>query len=300
MLTLFRFLSRCPLWILHGAGRLVGWASFVFSASYRKRFRANVTQAGVAASASQEAIGHAGRMLLELPYLWMRPSGSADLLQLNWEGEALVEAAHAKGKGLVLMTPHMGCFEVTAQGYAQRFAQILAPITVLYRPARKAWLRPLVDTSRVRPGLSAVPANLSGVRQMIRALRRGETVGLLPDQVPPEGMGVWAPFFGKPAYTMTLAARLVQQTGAVPLLIWGERLPWGRGYTIRVSAFDEAIPSSAASAENAAAVINRAMERLIRQCPQQYLWSYDRYKSAPAIAKEAQEESAASHAASTD
>ena len=113
MLTLFRFLSRCPLWILHGAGWLVGWASFVFSVSYCKRFRANVTQAGVAASASQEAIGHAGRMLLELPYLWMRPSGSADLLQLNWEGEALVEAAHAKGKGLVLMTPHMGCFEVS-------------------------------------------------------------------------------------------------------------------------------------------------------------------------------------------
>jgi Kdo2-lipid IVA lauroyltransferase/acyltransferase len=106
---------------------------------------------------------------------------------------------------------------------------------------------------------------------------------------------VWAPFFGKPAYTMTLAARLVQQTGAVPLLIWGERLPWGRGYTIRVSAFIEPIPPSsstpAATSEEAAAVINRAMERLIRQCPQQYLWSYDRYKSAPAIAAEAAVES---------
>jgi Kdo2-lipid IVA lauroyltransferase/acyltransferase len=289
MLTLFRFLSRCPLWILHGAGWFVGWVSYCFSATYRQRFRANVAQAGISVAASKDAIAHAGRMLMELPYLWMRPSGADDLLQLHWEGEALVEAALAKGKGLVLMTPHMGCFEVTAQGYAQRFAQTLAPITVLYRPARKAWLRPLVDTSRERPGLSAVPANLSGVRQMIRALRRGETVGLLPDQVPPDGMGVWAPFFGKPAYTMTLAARLVQQTGAVPLLIWGERLPWGRGYTVRVSAFDEAIPPSTATAEEAATVINRAMEHLIRQCPQQYLWSYDRYKSAPAIAKEAQE-----------
>ena len=295
MLTLFRFLSRRPLWILHGAGWLVGWGSYLFSASYRQRFKANAAQAGMSFQTSHEAIAHAGRMLMELPYLWMRPSGSDDLLKLNWEGEALVEAAHAKGKGLVLMTPHMGCFEVTAQGYAQRFAHRLAPITVLYRPARKAWLRPLVDTSRVRPGLSAVPANLSGVRQMIRALRRGETVGLLPDQVPPDGMGVWAPFFGKPAYTMTLAARLVQQTGAVPLLIWGERLPWGRGYTVRVSAFDEAIPPSSAAAEAAAAVINRAMERLIRQCPQQYLWSYDRYKSAPVIAQEAQEDSAASN-----
>jgi Kdo2-lipid IVA lauroyltransferase/acyltransferase len=290
MLTLFRSLSRCPLWILHGMGWVIGWVSYCFSASYRQRFRANVTQAGVSAVTSRAAIAQAGRMLMELPYLWMRPSGPGDQLPLQWEGQALIEAAHAQGKGVVLMTPHMGCFEVTAQGYAQRFAQSLAPITVLYRPARKAWLRPLVDTSRERPGLSAVPANLSGVRLMIRALRRGETVGLLPDQVPPNGMGVWAPFFGKPAYTMTLAARLVQQTGAVPLLIWGERLPWGRGYTIRVSKFDEAIPPSSATSEDAAAVINRAMERLIRQCPQQYLWSYDRYKSAPAIAAEAADE----------
>ncbi|MBC7716803.1 MAG: lysophospholipid acyltransferase family protein [Pseudorhodobacter sp.] len=300
MLTLFRFLSRCPLWILHGIGWLVGWVSYSFSNPYRQRFKANVAQAGVPATASQSAVGHAGRMLLELPYLWMRPSGPHDLLPLQWEGQALIEEAHALGKGLVLMTPHMGCFEVTAQGYAQRFAHSLVPITVLYRPARKAWLRPLVDTSRERPGLTAVPANLSGVRQMIRALRRGETVGLLPDQVPPDGMGVWAPFFGKPAYTMTLAARLVQQTGAAALLIWGERLPWGRGYTIRVSRLIESIPPSTAGAAEAASVINRAMERLIRQCPQQYLWSYDRYKTAPAIAQEAREDSVAAHAARKD
>jgi Kdo2-lipid IVA lauroyltransferase/acyltransferase len=293
MLTLLKFLARCPLWILHGMGWLVGWMSYLFSASYRQRFRANVAQADISSTAAQQAVGHSGRMLMELPYLWMRPDDESKPLPLNWEGASLIAQAHAQGKGVVLMTPHMGCFEVTAQGYAQRFAKTLAPITVLYRPARKAWLRPLVDTSRERAGLTAVPANLSGVRQMIRALRRGETVGLLPDQVPPDGMGVWAPFFGKPAYTMTLAARLVQQTGAAALLIWGERLPWGRGYVVRVSKFEEAIPPSTASAEEAAAVINRAMERLIRQCPQQYLWSYDRYKTAPAIAAETAAETAA-------
>jgi KDO2-lipid IV(A) lauroyltransferase len=117
------------------------------------------------------------------------------------------------------------------------------------------------------------------VRQRIRALRRGEAVGLLPDQVPPEGMGVWVPFFDKPAYTMTLAARLVQQTGAVPLLIWGERLPRGAGYTVRVSALGETLPADDPTQAESAAVINRAMERLIRQCPQQYLWGYNRYKT---------------------
>ena len=114
---------------------------------------------------------------------------------------------------------------------------------MLYRPARKEALREVMDQSRARPGVATAPATLAGVRQMIRALRRGEAVGLLPDQVPPEGMGVWVPFFGKPAYTMTLAARLVQQTGAVPLLIWGERLPRGAGYTVRVSELGETLPA---------------------------------------------------------
>ena len=137
---------------------------------------------------------------------------------------------------------------MTAQAYAERYAAAHGPITVLYRPARKPWLRELVDTARSRPGLATAPATLAGVRQMIRALRRGEAVGLLPDQVPPEGLGVWAPFFGQPAYTMTLAARLVQQTGATLLLAWGERLPQGAGYVVRVSAPAEALPSEDAAA----------------------------------------------------
>jgi KDO2-lipid IV(A) lauroyltransferase len=195
------------------------------------------------------------------------------------EGLDLVEAAHAQGKGLLLLTPHLGCFEICAQAYAERFSATFGPITVLYRPARQPWLRAVMEASRTRPGLATAPASLAGVRQMIRALRRGETVGLLPDQVPPDGMGVWARFFDRPAYTMTLAARLVQQTGAIPLLIWGERLPGGAGYTVRFSALGESLPADAQAQAESAAVINRAMERLIRQCPQQYLWGYHRYKA---------------------
>ncbi|HJW11234.1 MAG TPA: lysophospholipid acyltransferase family protein, partial [Albitalea sp.] len=228
--------------------------------------------------AARAAIAEAGRLLAELPYLWMRPASQGIAAQVVVDGLELLESAHARGRGVVFLTPHMGCFEVTAQIYAERWSARFGPITVLYRPARKRWLRELVDTSRTRAGLAAVPATLAGVRQMIRALRRGEAVGLLPDQVPPDGLGVWAPFFGRPAYTMTLAARLVQQTGATPLLAWGERLPHGRGYVLHFSAFDEPLAAAVAQAESAAA-INRAMERLILQRPQQYLWGYDRYKA---------------------
>ena len=279
MLSLFRWLARAPLWFLHALGAALGWLTYAASPSYRRRFNDNVRQAGIAPAAARPAIAAAGRMVAELPFLWLRPPAEPITPRLNWDGQALIEAALRAGRGVVLLTPHMGSFEVTAQAIAQTFAAEFGPITVLYRPARKALLRQWMHASRARPGVATAPATLAGVRQMIRALRRGEAVGLLPDQVPPEGMGVWVPFFGKPAYTMTLAARLAQQTGAVPLLIWGERLAHGAGYTVHVSDLGEALPHADATQAESAAIVNRAMERLIRQCPQQYLWGYHRYKA---------------------
>ena len=279
MLTLFRALSRCPLWFLHGLGALAGWLTYWASPTYRHRFIDNARQAGVAPAEARPAIAAAGRMVAELPYLWLRAAGTPIRCRLDWQAQDLLVAALRERRGVVLLTPHMGSFEITAQAFAQDLAAEFGPLTVLYRPARKAALRRLTDESRARPGLGTAPATLAGVRQMIRALRRGEAVGLLPDQVPPQGMGAWVPFFGRPAYTMTLAARLIQQTGAIPLLAWGERLPHGAGYTVHISALAEPIPSADVAQAESAAVINRAMERLIRQCPQQYLWGYNRYKT---------------------
>ncbi|MCW7539071.1 lysophospholipid acyltransferase family protein [Aquabacterium sp. A7-Y] len=279
MLTLFRLLSRWPLGLLHAFGSFLGWTTWFASPAYRRRFRENVAQAGLGWSEVRPAIASAGRMVMELPWLWLRPAHQPLGAAVEWRGSELIEAAHRAGRGVLFLTPHLGSFEVTAQSYAERFGPAHGPITVLYRPARKAAIRPIVDSSRQRPGLATAPATLAGVRQMIRALRQGQAVGLLPDQVPPEGLGVWAPFFGRPAYTMTLAGRLAQQTGAAVLLAWGERLPRGRGYVVHVRALDEHLPPSGEDrAQSAAAHINRAMERLILQCPQQYLWGYHRYK----------------------
>ncbi|MFT3953331.1 MAG: lysophospholipid acyltransferase family protein [Piscinibacter sp.] len=279
MIRLFRWLSNRSLWLLHTLGAGVGWLGYLFSPTYRRRFRDQVQQAGVDPLAARAAIAEAGRMVMELPFLWMRPASRALAGFTRIEGAELVEAAHAGGRGLLLLTPHLGCFEICAQAYAERFAAQFGPITVLYRPAKQPWLREVMEGSRARPGLATAPASLAGVRQMIRALRRGETVGLLPDQVPPEGMGEWAPFFGREAYTMTLATRLAQQTGAVVLLIWGERLPGGQGYVVRLQPMPEALPADTAAQAESAAIVNRAMENLIRQCPQQYLWGYHRYKA---------------------
>jgi Kdo2-lipid IVA lauroyltransferase/acyltransferase len=285
MRTILAWLSRRPLWFLHAIGAALGWLTWALSPSYRRRFAANAALAGIAPAAAREAVAAAGRMVLELPYLWLRPADAPLAPPVQMPGSEHIDAALAAGRGIVFLTPHLGCFEVTAQAYAERYGAANGPITVLYRPARKRALREVVDGARARPGLAAAPATLAGVRQMIRALRRGEAVGLLPDQVPPEGMGVWAPFFGEPAYTMTLAARLVQQTGAVPLVAWGERLSRGRGFVVRISPLAEPLPlEDAHPADACAAAINRAMETLIRQCPQQYLWGYHRYKTPRAEA----------------
>jgi KDO2-lipid IV(A) lauroyltransferase len=252
--------------VLHLVGAGMGWLAFLLSPTYRRRFLDNAAQAGYGFSQVRRAVGEAGKMVGELPRLWFgRETG------VQWDGAEWIEGVRAQGRGIVFLTPHLGCFEVTARAYAQRFG----PITVLYRPPRKAWVRDVVETARARPNLATAPTALAGVRQMLRALKAGEAVGLLPDQVPPQGLGVWVPFFGRAAYTMTLPARLVQQTGAALLVAWGERLPRGRGYRVHVRPFEGDL---AADVQQAAAQVNAAMEGLVRAGPGQYLWGYARYK----------------------
>ncbi len=277
MLTLVRWLSSWPLWLLHVLGGWLGWLTCVLSPSYRSRLHANAALAGVSVADRRASVAEAGRLVSELPRLWLRPADRPIADPVRWDGLETLQALLDQGRGLVLLTPHLGSFEVSAQAYAERFGA-QQPITVLYRPARKRWLRELEETARARPALATAPATLAGVRQMLRALKRGETVGLLPDQVPPDGMGVWVPFFGQPAYTMTLAARLVQQTGAAVGLLWTERLPGGRGYVVHAEGLPQALPEGGGD-EASARAINAAMEAVIRRCPQQYLWGYHRYKN---------------------
>lgn len=270
MTHLFRWFARLPLWLLHALGWLLGWLSFLLSPTYRRRFLENTRQAGYRVGQVRGAVGAAGRMVGELPRLWLGAP-----VPCEWDNDGCVDAAYGAGRGVIFLTPHLGCFEISAQALAARYAQRYGPLTVLYRPARQPWLAQLMLQARDRPGLVTAPTSLAGVRQMIRSLRSGHAVGLLPDQVPPDGMGVWAPFFGRDAYTMTLSARLAQQTGATVLLLWGERLAWGRGFRLH---FRELREPLSGELDAAVAQVNRAMERLIRECPAQYLWGYARYK----------------------
>ena len=269
MQRFFKIFSRLPLGLAQALGGLLGWCVFVASATYRRRFLAQARQAGLSVDQWRPAVAAAGQLVAELPRLWLGAP-----MPVQWVGQVHVETALADGRGVVFLTPHLGCFEVAAQAYAARFGAA-RPITVLFRPPRQPWLRDWVTRARSRPGLLTAATTQAGVRQLLLALKQGHCVGLLPDQVPPEGQGQWLPFFGRPAYTMTLAARLAQQTGACVLMVWGERLPGGDGFRVHVQPLPRPL---AADTVQATTQINQSLEGLILSCPGQYLWGYARYK----------------------
>lgn len=269
LLALFRLFARLPLPVLHRMGRTLGLLVYLCPGRYRKRLQSNARQAGYdAPNFARQAAAETGAMILETPRVWLRTA--ACLQQTHSDDDAVVKQALAQGRGILYLTPHLGCFEITARYLIQH-----GPITVMYRPPRQAALEPLMEQARNTSGLKAVPATMQGVREFVRALKRGEAVGMLPDQVPGSGEGIWAPFFGKPAYTMTLAAKLALQTGVAVILTAGERLPGGKGWRIHYVRLDEPLPATAAELATA---INAAMESLIRRFPTQYLWAYNRYK----------------------
>ncbi len=279
VLLLARLLAKLPLSVLHGLGAACGWMVYLVSPRYRSCLSTNLRTAGFSQAAlRRQAIAEAGKGLLELPAIWLRPHAMVAGLVKQVSGWDLVEAALARRRGIIFLTPHLGCFEVAAQYYAQR-PPALAPLTALYRPPKKQAVEALMRAGRARPNLHLASADLRGVRTLLRALKRGEAIGILPDQAPGVGEGVWAEFFGRPAYTMTLAGRLAASSGAEIVLAYAERLPRGGGYHLHLAT----MPASLAG-ESAERRLNRALEDLIRQCPAQYGWGYNRYK-VPAGAK---------------
>jgi len=269
-LFLLRLLARLPLPVLHTLGRFLGRLVYALPGRYRKRLRANAAQAGYRTPAfARRAAAQTGAMIAEIPRVWFNNADS--LARVVSDDEHVVAQARAENRGILYLTPHLGCFEITARHLAR-----LAPLTVMFRPPRTQALAPAMTIARNTSGVIAVPANLQGVRAFVRALKRGEAVGMLPDQTPGKGDGIWAPFFGRMAYTVTLPGKLATQTGVAVILTAGERLPGGRGWRIHYVRVPEPLP---ASPEAQAALINRAMETLIRRFPEQYLWSYHRYKT---------------------
>lgn len=270
LLTAFALL---PLPVVHGLGKLLGWLGSALSLQHARISAENLQSSGIYPKpdefkkATRRSIGESGKALLESLAIWLRSDQRQTALVKSFDGWHHIDQAFARGKGIIFLSPHIGCFEITSLYVADRF-----PITVLYRSPRHAWMLPIMNLGRQRGKISLVQANAQGVKHLLKALQRGEAIGILPDQAPQEGDGEWAPFFGKPAYTMTLASKLARTTGAQVLMVFGERLSYGRGYAIHVRPVAE-------GGIDTPSLLNSEIERTILQCPHQYLWGYDRYKA---------------------
>ena len=268
--ALMRLGARMPLSALHFFGAALGWLVYGVSRTYRRRCRENLKGSGLCVGETvyrktlHAAVAETGKSITELSRVWFGQDEEIDRI-VRCDDWNVVESARGGGKGLIFLTPHLGCFEISALYGARRL-----PLTILYRPPKRAGLEALMQAGRQRAKAKLAPANLHGVRLLIKALRRGEAIGILPDQAPGVGEGEWAEFFGRPAYTMTLVSRLQASTGAAVVMAFAERLPRGAGYCLHLE------PVTADPLSPAA--LNRAVERVVSRCPAQYLWGYNRYK----------------------
>ena len=205
-----------------------------------------------------------GKFIVETFAIWQKEEAELLAMIKQVHGWSMVKDALQLGKGVIFLTPHLGCFEITSIYYGSKH-----PITVLYRAPKQAWLIAFMQAGRSRTGVTLAEANAGGVRKLMQALKRNEAIGILPDQIPAEGEGEWADFFGKPAYTMTLASKLAEKTGATVIMAYGERLADGAGYEIHLQKIESiATPG----------LLNKAIEAQIAQKPTQYLWRYNRFK----------------------
>jgi KDO2-lipid IV(A) lauroyltransferase len=268
---LARILGSMPLRFVLALGAGAGCLAYALSPRYRRHTRANLALAFPDATLGRRLAvsAGAGRAAIEGVRVLARPPEESRRRVREAIGWEALEAALGEGSGVLLISPHLGCFEVVGPFKGEH------PLTALYRPNRNAMLQALIEHGRLRYAqLAAV--DRGGVRAVLSALKRGEIVLMLPDQVPNAGEGVWEPFFGRPAYTMTLAARLSEVAGVRTFFYCGEILPRGAGFRLH---FLEPDPRLTGNTRARVAAINRNLERLALRHPDQYLWGYNRYKT---------------------
>ncbi len=264
MLFFLRLFSRLPLPVAHACGALLGLAS-LFYGRHRALLRENLGLTGLYSPARLLRAGlELGKGLAELPLVWLAPLPRVFGLIREVHGWEHIEAA--RGQGIALLAPHLGCWEICGMFIASRL-----PFTALYTPPRQEWVHAMMRDGRERAGLKTVPPTTGGVRALLGRLKAGEATFILPDQSANRGEGLWIRFLDYPAYMPALPYRLIASTGAVPLLVFAERLSWGRGYRLHI----EPLPLSPdGGRETLAIVASQAMSALIRRHPAQYLWSY--------------------------
>jgi KDO2-lipid IV(A) lauroyltransferase len=263
-------IAAMPLGFAQVIGGGLGLLAFMGSKHYRSLFKQHYLSAATQNHFPVRfwsAVCASGMLFSDSLWIWRNPSKALSFTEIsNWE---VVETAINEGHGLVMLTPHLGGFEIIPRVLAQHF-----PATILYRPARQDWLNDVIEGGRAYPNMHFVPTNLQGVRQMTRALIRGEAIGILPDQVPSGGDGIWSSFFGRPAYTTTLPARLANRHQTPVVMFTAKRKGLGQGWLMQATRLHTFSEDPVTSCNE----LNTAIEAAILIAPEQFIWAYNRFK----------------------
>ncbi len=275
-----QLLTHLPLSWNHRLGALAGWLAWRLPTRARRITLRNLERCLPELPAVQQkrlarySLMETGKTATEIGPLWHWPEWRIRRLVHEVSGLHHLRDALDEGKGVILAIPHLGSWEMVGL-----YCSLHHPITALYRPPRERGMEATIRAGRERFGARLVPTDAAGVRALYGALKAGEMVCILPDQVPSAGQGVFAPFFGIPAKTMTLLPRLARRFDSRVIFCYAERLPKGGGFHIHFLPAPEGI--DAHDPVTAAAALNRGVEQCVRALPEQYQWSYKRFRRQP-------------------
>ena len=281
LILLFKFISRIPLTILHFLSNILGYVMYYAAPRERNKIAENLQIAQL--PHDKKSVLHVCQETikggLELPVAFFRQPEEISALFHEVYGWEHIQAALSQNQGLLLLTPHLGSYDLAGRYLSERLP---FPLTAMYKPPQIKAFNEIMQLGRVRGKGKTAPTNLQGVKQIIKALRAGEATIVLPDHVPDpaEGDGVWAHFFGKPALTMTLASKLAQINHVRTLFFVGERLTNGRGFALHIAPLSGSLNGNK---QHDAQIINNNIEQWIRHFPEQYLFAYNRFKNPTAF-----------------
>lgn len=278
MLCLMKVISRLPLGVARYFGRLMGAGMAVLGA---KPFK--VTQCNLAVCypdqdpsnnhrLANKRMRHLGQAFFETPVLWRRPSPWLQSHIIAVEGESHLKEAIANDRGTVLLIPHLGNWEVVGLWVAAQ-----TKMTSLFQPPKMPAFGEWIKRSREKTGANLVPTTVSGVAALLKALKRGETVAILPDQQPPKTSGDFAPLFGAQALTMTLTHNLLKRSDSQAIFCCALREKGG--WRLHFVPVDQAIYSD--NQADSLASMNASIESIVAKAPEQYQWEYKRFRAQP-------------------
>lgn len=284
MKCLIYLISRLPLNFLRLVGRWVGALIYRFDQRYQAEINRNLTRSGLYSETMARAVAREqGAQAIEAPWVWGRSRKEVlSKCRIDDASVAVLNEALTSGRAIVFLTPHLGCYEVGPMMVAERWLKGSdRQFAILYRVPRKSYLRDIVGKGRVSENIVPASADLKGVRQILKIMKAGGIAGILPDQVPSHGEGVWAPLFGEKAYTMTFPLKLARQFKAQVIMARMQRE--AEGWCMYVKGWDYVLSGDE---KKDAEAMNQFIEETILCCPQQYLWSYKRYKCPRGVKRE--------------